>query len=222
MRKIGLLCLALVLALGALGVGYASWIDTITIQGTVNTGSVDINVEYYSGTDIYKDLDNEAMVTVRWVKNAAGTVVWSSGNPPKDGLLVAWAAAAPGPADDTVVVTYNNTFPTSELKADIIVHYVGSVPAMVTANITSADQWLIDLWNAGKAGAYGALVDMENGFEFIAPIVELPIQMHYCDYAKVWLWLNLPQDDKLMDLSGNFTATITAIQWNEADELINP
>jgi hypothetical protein len=214
MRKIGLLSLALVLALGALGVGYAHWTDTITIQGTVNTGSVNINVEYYSGTDIYKDLDTDGMVTVYWVKDANGVVVWSTGTPPTHGLLVAWAAAAPGPADDTVVITYNNTFPTTSLVADIIVHYVGTVPAMVTANITSADQWLIDLWNGGYAGAYGAIVNMTDGFDFIAPIVELPIQMHYCEYAKVWLWLDLPQDDTLMNRTGNFTATITATQWN--------
>jgi hypothetical protein len=215
MKKIGLLCLALVLALGALGVGYAAWIDTITIQGTVNTGSVDINVEYYSGTDIYKNLDNEAMVTVHWVKDAAGAIVWSSGTPPTNGLLVAWAKAEPGAADDTVVVTYNNTFPTSDLVADIIVHYTGSVPAMVTADIDTEDKWLQDLWDDGWAGAYGAIVDLSKGFNVVAPIVELPIQMHYCEYAKVWLWLDLPQDDTLMNLSGNFTATITAIQWNE-------
>ncbi len=40
MRKVALLCLALVLALGALGVGYAAWTDTITIHGQVNTGSL--------------------------------------------------------------------------------------------------------------------------------------------------------------------------------------
>jgi len=40
MKKIGLLILALVLALGALGVGYASWTDTITINGSVSTGDV--------------------------------------------------------------------------------------------------------------------------------------------------------------------------------------
>jgi hypothetical protein len=222
MKKIGLLCLALVLALGALGVGYAAWIDTITIEGTVNTGSVDINVVYFSGTDIYKDLDTEAMVVVRWVKDAAGTVVWSRGTPPTNGLLVAWAAAAPGAGDDTVVITYDNAFPTGNLTADFIVHYDGSIPAMVTAEITSGDQWLIDLWDAGNAGAYGALVDMDKGFDVIAPIMRLPIQMHFCQYAKVWLWLDLPQDDKYMNLSGNFTAKITAIQWNEVDELLVP
>ncbi len=44
MKKIGLLCLALVLALGALGVGYASWTDTIFIDGSVTTGSVCIEL----------------------------------------------------------------------------------------------------------------------------------------------------------------------------------
>jgi hypothetical protein len=216
MRKIGLLCLTLVLALGALGVGYAHWTDTITIEGTVNTGSVDINVEYYSGTDVYKDLGTEGVVTVYWLRDACGALVWSSGQAPANGLLVASAKAEPGPTDDTVVISYNNTFPCETLVADFIVHYTGSVPAMVDAEFTSADEWLEDLWDSGAAGAYGALVDIDpaKGFEFIEAIEELPIQMHYCNYAKVWLWLHLPQDDTLMNKTGNFTATITATQWN--------
>jgi hypothetical protein len=42
MKKIGLLCMALVLALGALGVGYAMWSDTLFIEGYVYTGDVDV------------------------------------------------------------------------------------------------------------------------------------------------------------------------------------
>ena len=53
MKKIGLLCLALVLALGALGVGYASWTDTITISGTNSTISVDFDFgTLANGTDV--------------------------------------------------------------------------------------------------------------------------------------------------------------------------
>lgn len=44
MKKIGLLVLALVLALGTIGVGYAKWTDTVTINGTVNTGNVKIGI----------------------------------------------------------------------------------------------------------------------------------------------------------------------------------
>ena len=43
MKKIGLLCLALVLALGTLGVGYAMWFEDLYIEGTVNTGELDAN-----------------------------------------------------------------------------------------------------------------------------------------------------------------------------------
>ena len=48
MKKIGILALALVLALGSLGVGYALWFETLFIEGTVNTGSLD--AEWSVGT----------------------------------------------------------------------------------------------------------------------------------------------------------------------------
>jgi len=44
MKKIGLLVLMLVIVLGSLGVGYAKWTDTVTINGTVNTGNVKIGI----------------------------------------------------------------------------------------------------------------------------------------------------------------------------------
>jgi len=39
MRKVGIIIIALVLVLGALGVGYAQWSHTITVNATVNTGT---------------------------------------------------------------------------------------------------------------------------------------------------------------------------------------
>jgi hypothetical protein len=48
MKKIALLCLALVLALGALGTAYALWYDDLFIEGTVYTGTFD--VEWSQGT----------------------------------------------------------------------------------------------------------------------------------------------------------------------------
>ena len=222
MKKLGLISLALVLALGALGVGYAAWTDTITIEGTVNTGSVDINVEYFSGTDVYKDLDTDEMVWVFWVKDREGGVVNQEGKAPDNGLLVAWAAAAPGQEDDTVIVTFNNAFPCggrNPLFADFIVHYEGSVPAKVFAEIESDDEWLVELWDTGYAGAMGSIIEPSaDGFDFVETIEELPIQMHYCDYAWVGLWLDIPQEDRFMGLSGSFTAKITAIQWNKYEE----
>ena len=70
MRKIGILALALVMAIGALGVGYAAWTDTIYINGTVNTGSVDLNVTELSSTEIWKDLETDALVAVHYVNDS--------------------------------------------------------------------------------------------------------------------------------------------------------
>lgn len=44
MKKIGLICMALVMALGSLGVGYAMWSKTLIIDGSVGTG--DVNAEF--------------------------------------------------------------------------------------------------------------------------------------------------------------------------------
>jgi predicted ribosomally synthesized peptide with SipW-like signal peptide len=44
MKKVGLLLLALVVALGALGVGYAKWSDNVSIAGTITTGNVSIGI----------------------------------------------------------------------------------------------------------------------------------------------------------------------------------
>jgi predicted ribosomally synthesized peptide with SipW-like signal peptide len=44
MKKIGLLCLALVLALGTIGIGYATWSDNVTVEQTVKTGDFKVGV----------------------------------------------------------------------------------------------------------------------------------------------------------------------------------
>jgi len=67
MKKLGLLALALVLALGSLGIGYALWYEILYIDGTVYTG--ELNAEWslhgyeddetkdYSYVDAYIDGD---------------------------------------------------------------------------------------------------------------------------------------------------------------------
>jgi hypothetical protein len=227
MKKIGLLCLALVLALGALGVGYAHWTDTINIEGTVCTGSVDINAEYFSGSEIYKDLDNDALVYYFYVLDADGYTVWDYWSAiPIDPYLVSYGYAYPID-DDVVGIYFSNAFPCSYLVADFIVHYTGSVPAIVTADFDTVpdDPAVLWLWDNGYISFYAAHVYFEDDEFIVGQEITGPIQMHYCDYAKIWMYVNLPQDDQLvgtgftqadfMDVCWNFTAHITATQWNE-------
>jgi len=59
-KKLGFLALTVLTVLGMLGVGYAMWFQTITINGTVNTGKVTLEVGNYTGTWGYKDIDATA------------------------------------------------------------------------------------------------------------------------------------------------------------------
>jgi hypothetical protein len=58
MKRIGLICLALVLALGAMGVGAALWMGVLGIHGDVFTGFVDAAWsvdDFYDDEDVTKD-----------------------------------------------------------------------------------------------------------------------------------------------------------------------
>lgn len=55
MKRIGLICLAMVLALGTLGVGYAHWFDDADIIQTVQTGTVSIGFSKAQIVDIAGD-----------------------------------------------------------------------------------------------------------------------------------------------------------------------
>ena len=57
MKKIGILALALVLALGSLGIGYAMWSETLTIEGDVSTGEVSVSIDSQYDNDINPQLD---------------------------------------------------------------------------------------------------------------------------------------------------------------------
>jgi len=218
MRKIGLLALALVLALGALGVGYAAWTDTITVTGTVNTGSVDLAIVELSSTFVYKVPDlpkqNETVIVHQRVNmRPSDGFTWHVINDPPipaNGILVA-SATATSPADDTITVTFDNAFPLETLTADFLVHYVGSIPVKVDAAITSA--WGDAELLAGVSAVHFYEWDEATGMG--AEIVNCPVQLHYCDYVYCVMTLDIPQEDQYMNLNGGFSAEIFAIQWNE-------
>lgn len=224
MKKIALLCLALVLALGALGVGYASWTDTIFVEGTVCTGSVELEIVDCSNTWIWKMPDHGIFVEHSWDSSLGEAVT-----PPANGvptpypgslMLVSYADADNTSSGDTkeITVTFGNAFPCSELTADFLIHYNGSIPAMVNAELKDwTDETANGVDDCALLCQYATVnfwTSNINGAK-IALIEEGPVQMHQCDYVYCEMTLNLDQLDELENLCCSFTAEITAIQWNE-------
>jgi len=198
MKKIGLLSLALVLALGTLGVGYALWFDEVTIEGTVNTGNVEISIEGLSETYVYKNV-------------TSGDMVMSS-VPLANLMYVASATSADMSTENEkkVTMTFNNIFPTEQpIIADVLLHYTGSIPAHVALEEDvdpEIEPYLVQRWWVDN-GTGPVEMDIDG------------IQLHYCYLLYLEVYLDpvlLQQDGKLAQgLSGNFTKTIFVHQWNE-------
>jgi hypothetical protein len=224
MKRIGLLTMALVLALGSLGVAYAAWTDDIAIEGSVNTGDVNLNVVDYSGTWVYKCLDDDSIVNLHG---------WMTASPPTcpdcaNAELVAWAGAGPllqntGLVDDGVRVWFENIFPCQDFMVDILLHYDGSVPAKLFADVIEVGGSPALIANldvdfmAWQLPGFDPDTDMADIHDWLIPanMIDVGHQVHFCDYILVAMNVHLPQDNNLMNLDGTFRARIQAIQWNE-------
>ena len=142
MKKFTIVALVLVLCLGALGFGYAAWNDEVDITGTVQTGSLDLSVTAYSGTDVYKILTSDEIVRYHWraVRPPA----------PQDSELIAYAIAEMA-GDDQVQVTFDNLFPDVEggFVADWLMQYTGGIPGKLM--LATEVEGIPDDWVTFKA-----------------------------------------------------------------------
>lgn len=143
--KLGAMFLISVMALAGIGAGYAAWVDTITIEGTVSTGSVDLVVKDYSGTWVYKVLADDSEITDhKWLYEATYTQTVDLVEVPctralADGyLLIAYAYSEQAyetdgttPIDDAVTMAYGGLLSGVDFVADVLFHYEGTIPVKV-------------------------------------------------------------------------------------------
>ena len=239
LKRTGLLALALVLALGALGVGYAAWTDEVYLEGAVETGTLDINIMGCSSTFVYTNTDDD--VLIYYVTGSDKPV-----DVPDGYTLVAKAVTTydnGGNDEDTATITFEGLFPEVDFQADLQLQYLGSVPARVSAaeifpsnNDPDKDNLLAALWQLGTNtkdepdpnDRYGAWVDgvlqpFSGGTQEISD--PLGIQLHQEDTVHITLHVRLPQEPPegfeydLTNLDNLlFTGKITVIQWNEYDD----
>jgi hypothetical protein len=233
-KKIGLLALALVLALGALGVGYAAWEDSVTITGTVETGSVDIEIVDYSNTYVWKshDYENEIYIQHTWDNPGADrtsdpdptskvdafpiNLETGADDPTVDPVAYADASAYSGAgAAYDIQVDICNAFPLTQLTADFLLHYKGTVPAKITVSrldFTPDAGNTYDLSPYVHIKYYKSTIAGGTGEEITPAVGD---QWHYCKYILVKIYILLPQEDGSQLQSGTIDGEITVKQWNE-------
>jgi hypothetical protein len=140
--KLGVITLALVLALGVLGVGYALWDKTLYIDGTVNTGEVNMEILSVASDDVGIDPGKD--------KDVGSTTVIID---PLD--------------NQRAIVTVTNGYPCYHNYIHFTVHNNGTVPVKLNAiNITAPPEITVDAWDGiGEQidpGPPGPLTNKDN------------------------------------------------------------
>ena len=224
MKKFALLCLAIVLALGALGVGYAAWTDTIYIDGTVNTGSLCLEIEDNSWGEVSGNCPPTQFAAdpdqnwSGWVPQV-GQVSCPDGYKfeekfcvDKDVAYMTFNEIEDG--DGNVVeleVTIHDAYPHYLGRITFEVCNCGTIPLKIkTPVITQSNFLLIEYRdNIGTQLHPGQCAEIS----FFVGVVQ---HEGYFGYAS-GLWIVDDESMPLtpMDSTLTFTITIEGIQWNE-------
>ena len=213
MKKIGLLCLALVLALGTLGIGYAAWIDTIYIDGTVTTGSLCWEFTSCSMADEIPPTNPggdagvpEYLADYTCMDGFVGQNFWRLDK------NVGWGAQNISADGKTLTVTLNNAYPCYFNMLSFYVHNCGTVPLKVDhivingLNVSSGIPLV--LYDFNGDGAYDFEIEWKDNWG---------VQIDPCDASwefSFWMHVLQPCPQSQLDTL-TFTIEIVAVQWNE-------
>jgi hypothetical protein len=244
-KKLGLLALALVLATGAMGLGYASWIDTLYISGTVNTGTVCVDI---GSTTLDDELPAPPPYVVGVGAPGADTVckLPGYGFQRSPNLLdteknVGWATVEekdpiPDTDPDTLYkrlqLDLHNVYPCYYNHLDFWLHGCGTIPARIY-RVTFKDEFGNVLTAYDRYGdSFPAILDAMNAspskylaFDFNGNgVLDFEIhwgnnwgaQLHECDYVNMSMAIHVMQD---VEMEGGETFTfiieLEVIQWDE-------
>lgn len=231
MRKIGLICLAMVLAMGMLGAAFASWTDIVVVEEKVMTGTVCVGIRDVGTDDPGPDgitgdiipgsgtldpvLEGSAVVTSD--KNVASC---DSANVTEKGLHGTDQFYA------QVTETISNAYPCYSPTITIEVANCGSIPVICTHMTESVVdpnglnkfvellKW--EILDAGSAVLGSGSGETELG-NFLATE---KLQIDPCDVITIKLTKHILQDvgEDECPQGGTvtFTETIHFVQWNKA------
>lgn len=231
-NKIGAVFLVSALALAGIGITYAGFTDTISVYGTVSTATVELDIEAYSGTDVYKVWGTGAPTDETYIfrgysfeRKTLVDVQAMYPNAQVELISSAWSHDYEGPGDFDFAMTFDNLFPCIDFTADFILHYEGSIPVKVNiAQWIMYTDWLEELYLAGGVSIKAFRCTVPNPDQPIGPdnyptkteqVVDLGTQLHFCDYVIVELTLHLPQNNYWQGKTGEFSGKVGVIQWND-------
>lgn len=201
MKKIGLLALALVLAVGTMGIGFAHWSGTLDISGSVQTSDVCVGWYDFSGGDPGISIDE--LYDLGTGTHYAGTQHIGTGTMAYNlTSLLCTAVVPPGtvplPHYRTLTVNISNAYPYYYVDWEIHLHNCGTLPVNVSA----------------------AIIDAPPELAVTCPDGILPAKVHPCE-SIVWsliVWCKQPSSPTATDgvQPGQSYSFNVTINWEQA------
>jgi len=199
-KKIGLICFALVLALGALGVGFAMWSETLVIDTTIKTGEVDWEFDNHLKPGTYPEVTQDDKGIDKYQTKDVGSTDWEFID--SDGDL----------DYDTLVLTISNAYPYYYNHLSTWVHCNGSVPIIIVGAWVSFDGGA-EIWLPA-----GDWVTNSGGTLRISFGNSYGNQLHFCEWRDISLdfeVLQLAQQNMTGENAYTFSIRYEAVQYNE-------
>lgn len=230
MKKIGLICLAVVLAMGGLGVGYAMWVDTVTIGGPVTTGTLNLAFDFVEPPIVaefhwHDIVQRDYKVAGEYLGKDVGTANASYVDLETDPSTTkkGW---------EKLVITIDDAYPYYIVHTTFVLHNIGTVPLDITSYIITGEKQTLQggkiydlLWYDPDGDWKGSLYEDINMNQAVDNTTDpevmkldvknhLPYQIDPCNDNKQEIDLEflqpLQQEKKYV-----IDVIINAEQWNE-------
>jgi len=226
--KFGIAFLALALALGLTGAGFAHWSDDVQIEGTVEMGSLTLAFDYVeppSCQEYYRDPATGALVEGEWLGKEVGDCdAWF------DDYMEDVHSGKRG--YKTLYIAITNAYPQYIVHTTFKLHNIGTIALDITEYIITGEKRdstgavVYDLlWYDPDGDYIGSLYEDVNGngvvdagdLEVINLEITnaLPYQIDPCKTNKEEIDMEFKQDAEECH-TYTIHVSVVAIQWNKA------
>lgn len=230
-NKLGTMFIISMLSLSAIGITYAGWTDLITVSGTVQTGNVEFEIIDYSGTWVWKDINQHQSIvnkgTVDIVDEDSDGILNDDpngyyGDPNYELISRAYCYDADPNADPTVDFIFENLYPVNPAETFCVdfVFTIGSIPVILDQALTDFGWTAMDPagWILAD-GWYWCILDGDTLIYTTATAATMAItdiiQLHP-DIEYTWkLCLSVEQVEETMGATAAGAGTLAIIQWSD-------
>jgi hypothetical protein len=195
-KKLTTMFATMLIALSLAGVSYAMWSKTLYIDGTVKTGEVDAEFVNFWSSDRPNAEHPEYAIDSLWSKDGMDSTTLYENVPRSAGKDVGWTTVTVSDDKQTITVEVNNAYPDYQVGVHFEIKNTGTIPVKV--KITWDFSGIPDEICGGAV-----LFDISDGTQID------PGETHV---ALLGIWF---EQGEYEGMSGTFTYTIRAIQWNE-------